>query len=126
MDYRAPAALQAATVGLFAASGLAVAYVLEAGLGDATWGVSTGAQGLVSGRRSACHVLQWMQLHAGPPYLRPCSFSSPRRPACSAHPSCFAGLGACMGAAMYEAGRPRRLSVEEAQQKEEVWQDFGE
>lgn len=43
INYKAPAALQAATVGLFAASGLSVAYVLEAGLGDATWGVSTGA-----------------------------------------------------------------------------------
>lgn len=26
---------------------------------------------------------------------------------------------------MYEVGRPQRLSVEEAQAKERVWQDFG-
>ncbi|KAL4451760.1 hypothetical protein ABPG75_007422 [Micractinium tetrahymenae] len=34
------------------------------------------------------------------------------------------GLGALMGAGMYEAGRPRRLNVEELQAKEALWQDF--
>ena len=27
---------------------------------------------------------------------------------------------------MYEVGRPRRLTVEQAQEKERQWQDFGE
>lgn len=35
------------------------------------------------------------------------------------------GLGSCMAAGMYEVGRPRRLSVEEAQAKEQQWQEFG-
>ncbi|PSC69498.1 hypothetical protein C2E20_7018 [Micractinium conductrix] len=34
------------------------------------------------------------------------------------------GLGACMFAGMYEVGRPRRLSVEEAQTLKGQWQDF--
>ncbi|KAL4422128.1 hypothetical protein ABPG77_003413 [Micractinium sp. CCAP 211/92] len=34
------------------------------------------------------------------------------------------GLGALLGAAMYEAGRPRRLNVEEVKAKEALWQDF--
>lgn len=43
------------------------------------------------------------------------------------HRTCLAaGLGACAGALMYEVGRPRRFSVEEAQAQEKVWQDFGE
>lgn len=36
------------------------------------------------------------------------------------------GLGACMAAAIYEVGRPARLSVEEAQALEAQWRDFGE
>jgi hypothetical protein len=31
-----------------------------------------------------------------------------------------------MAAGMYEVGRPRRLSVEEAQVLEKKWQEFGE
>ena len=34
------------------------------------------------------------------------------------------GIGACMGSAMYEASRPKRLNVEEAQRLEEQWKDF--
>lgn len=37
-----------------------------------------------------------------------------------------AGLGSLFGAGMYEVGRPRRLTVEQAQEKERQWQDFGE
>ena len=37
-----PAAVQAATVALFAGSGFALAYGFQALLGDATWAVSTG------------------------------------------------------------------------------------
>lgn len=35
------------------------------------------------------------------------------------------GLGACMAAAIYEVGRPARLSVAEAQALEAQWRDFG-
>jgi hypothetical protein len=35
------------------------------------------------------------------------------------------GLGSCIAAAVYELGRPARLSVEEAQALEAQWQDFG-
>jgi hypothetical protein len=35
------------------------------------------------------------------------------------------GIGACMAAALYEVGRPARLSVDEAQELERRWQDFG-
>jgi hypothetical protein len=42
IDYRVPAALQAAAVALFAACGCAVAAAFQALLGDATWSVSTG------------------------------------------------------------------------------------
>jgi hypothetical protein len=31
-----------------------------------------------------------------------------------------------MAAGVYEVGRPRRVGVEEAQQLEAQWQDFGE
>ena len=41
-DYTAPATFQAATVGLFVASGLGLAVALSYLLGDATWSVSTG------------------------------------------------------------------------------------
>lgn len=34
------------------------------------------------------------------------------------------GLGACIAAAVYELGRPERLSVEEAEELEEQWQAF--
>jgi hypothetical protein len=36
------------------------------------------------------------------------------------------GLGTCMAAGMFEVGRPKRMSVEEAQEKEAQWQEFGE
>jgi len=42
IDYRAPPALMAATVAVFVASGLGLAWTLQAALGDATWSVSTG------------------------------------------------------------------------------------
>jgi hypothetical protein len=42
IDYRVPAALQAATLALFAGSGFALAFGFQALLGDATWAVSTG------------------------------------------------------------------------------------
>jgi hypothetical protein len=35
------------------------------------------------------------------------------------------GLGSCIAAAVYELGRPRRLSVDEAQALEAQWQHFG-
>ncbi|KAL4856150.1 hypothetical protein ACK3TF_003300 [Chlorella vulgaris] len=34
------------------------------------------------------------------------------------------GLGTCMAAGMFEVGRPKRMSVEEAQEKEAQWQEF--
>ena len=39
-------------------------------------------------------------------------------------PPAIAGMGACVAAAVYEVGRPERLSVEEAQVLEAQWQDF--
>ncbi|KAI7839403.1 hypothetical protein COHA_006804 [Chlorella ohadii] len=75
IDYRAPPALMAATVAVFVASGLGLAWTLQAALGDATWSVST-------------------------------------------------GLGSLFAAGMKEVGRPRRLTVEQAQEKERQWQDF--
>lgn len=36
------------------------------------------------------------------------------------------GIGALFGAAVFEVGRPARLTVAEAQQLESQWQDFGE
>jgi hypothetical protein len=35
------------------------------------------------------------------------------------------GLGACVAAAVYEVGRPERLSPERAQALEQQWQEFG-
>ena len=37
----------------------------------------------------------------------------------------WTGLGACMAAAVYEVGRPPRLTSEEAEALEAQWQDFG-
>lgn len=45
LDYRVPAALQAAAVAGFGAAGVAIAWALQALLGDATWSVSTGGWG---------------------------------------------------------------------------------
>lgn len=45
LDYRVPPALRAATAALFGSAGFAVAFALEALLGDATWAVSTGGLG---------------------------------------------------------------------------------
>lgn len=36
------------------------------------------------------------------------------------------GIGALFAAAVFEVGRPKRLTVDEAQQLEAQWQDFGE
>jgi hypothetical protein len=74
--YSAPVLLRIPALLLFAGSGLGVAWALQAGLGDATWSVST-------------------------------------------------GLGACMAAAVYEVGRPDRLSADEAVALEGRWQEFG-
>lgn len=38
--------------------------------------------------------------------------------------SVSSGIGACMAAGVYEVGRPKRLSVSEAKELEEQWQDF--
>jgi len=40
--------------------------------------------------------------------------------------SISSGIGALFAAAIFEVGRPARLTVEEAQQLETQWQDFGE
>lgn len=37
-----------------------------------------------------------------------------------------AGIGSCFAAAIYEVGRPTRLSSDEAMELESQWQDFGE
>lgn len=37
-----------------------------------------------------------------------------------------AGIGSCFAAAIYEVGRPTRLSSDEAVELESQWQDFGE
>ena len=37
-----------------------------------------------------------------------------------------AGIGSCFAAAIYEVGRPARLSSDEAVELESQWQDFGE
>lgn len=52
IDYRAPAPLVAGTVAVFVASGLGLAWALQALLGDATWSVSTGGCGC--GRVGVC------------------------------------------------------------------------
>jgi len=52
LDYRVPAQLQAATVALFGAGGVALAAAFQALLGDATWAVSTGEQEGGAGRCS--------------------------------------------------------------------------
>ena len=36
------------------------------------------------------------------------------------------GIGSCFAAAIYEVGRPTRLSSDEAVELESQWQDFGE
>lgn len=36
------------------------------------------------------------------------------------------GIGSCMAALVYEVGRPKRMSPDEAVELEEQWQDFGE
>ena len=38
----------------------------------------------------------------------------------------LAGIGSCFAAAIYEVGRPTRLSSDEALELESQWQDFGE
>lgn len=127
IDYQVPLALQAAAVALFGATGVGVAAAFQVFLGDATWSVSTGEQAgaaalCLRGRRAGmpacstrCRVGQERHfsavLHAATPHASP---SGPPGP----------GLGALLGAAMYEAGRPRRLNVEEAKAKEALWQDF--
>lgn len=40
-------------------------------------------------------------------------------------PAMIAGIGSCFAAAIYEVGRPARLSSNEATQLEKQWQDFG-
>ena len=35
------------------------------------------------------------------------------------------GLGACMAAGVYEVGRPRRVTAEEAADIDTRWRDFG-
>lgn len=77
IDYQAPLALRAATIGITSAGGLATALALQSLLDDATWAIAT-------------------------------------------------GMGACIAGFIYEAGRPDRLSVEEAQVLESQWQDFAE
>lgn len=37
----------------------------------------------------------------------------------------IAGIGSCFAAAIYEVGRPKRLSSNEAMELEDQWQDFG-
>jgi len=37
----------------------------------------------------------------------------------------IAGIGSCFAAAIYEVGRPKRLSSNEAMELENQWQDFG-
>ena len=37
----------------------------------------------------------------------------------------IAGIGSCFAAAIYEVGRPKRLSSNEAMELESQWQDFG-
>jgi hypothetical protein len=76
IDYQVPVWIKAAAAAMCLAGGVAAAGVLEAGLGDPTWSVSS-------------------------------------------------GIGALFAAAIFEVGRPKRLSVAEAQTLESQWQDFG-
>ncbi len=46
-------------------------------------------------------------------------------PAGDATWSVSTGLGACMAAGVYEVGRPRRVSAEEAADIDTRWRDFG-
>lgn len=115
IDYEVPLALQAAAVALFGASGVAVAAAFQVFLGDATWSVSTGEQ-----RETAVLELQAC-LHVG---VVGCCQGRGSATLPGSSPLLGAGLGALLGAAMYEAGRPRRLNVEELQAKEALWQDF--
>ena len=53
--------------------------------------------------------------------------TTPRLPATAPRsPAVRAGLGSLLAAGMYEVGRPQRLTVEQALEKERQWQDFGE
>lgn len=135
IDYQVPLALRAAAVAVFGATGVAVAAAFEVFLGDATWSVSTGERGVGRQlwRRVGClHVS--VSLRASVQRVRrlwvSCFLGQPAGPCCDARrrppsgPLPGAGLGALLGAAMYEAGRPRRLNVEELQAKEALWQDF--
>lgn len=76
IDYVAPFWTKAAAAATCLLGGVAVSAVLENGLGDPTWAVSS-------------------------------------------------GIGALFAAAVFEVGRPKRLTVAEAQQLESQWQDFG-
>ncbi|WIA41664.1 hypothetical protein OEZ86_009016 [Tetradesmus obliquus] len=75
IDYQVPLWIKAAAASACLAGGVAAAGVLEAGLGDPTWSISS-------------------------------------------------GIGALFAAGIFEVGRPKRLSVAEAQTLESQWQDF--
>lgn len=47
-------------------------------------------------------------------------------PAGDATWSVSTGLGACIAGAVYEVGRPKRYTAEEAAQLDAEWRDFGE
>eukprot|EP00878_Enallax_costatus_P022071 GHUV01023403.1.p1 GENE.GHUV01023403.1~~GHUV01023403.1.p1 ORF type:complete len:258 (+),score=58.55 GHUV01023403.1:156-929(+) len=76
IDYVAPLWTGAAAAATCLLGGIAISALLESGLGDPTWAVSS-------------------------------------------------GIGALFAAAVFEVGRPKRLTVAEAQQLEAQWQDFG-
>jgi hypothetical protein len=76
IDYEVPASLRATALLLVLGGGVGTAALLELGLGDATWSVSS-------------------------------------------------GIGMCLAAAVYELGRPERLSKDQAIELEGQWQDFG-
>lgn len=76
IDYQVPFWIKAAAAAACLTGGVAAAGVLEAGLGDPTWSISS-------------------------------------------------GIGALFAAGIFEVGRPKRLSVAEAQTLESQWQDFG-
>ncbi|WIA21371.1 hypothetical protein OEZ85_000590 [Tetradesmus obliquus] len=75
IDYQVPFWIKAAAAAACLTGGVAAAGVLEAGLGDPTWSISS-------------------------------------------------GIGALFAAGIFEVGRPKRLSVAEAQTLESQWQDF--
>jgi hypothetical protein len=110
IDYVAPLPLQAATVLAVVAGGVATSFAFQALLGDATWAISTGAH-------ASNQELAFMNSAAPLPL-------STHRAHCPTPLPDAAGIGALVAAAVYEVGRPDRLSVDEAQALEAQWQDF--